>query len=493
MIDKIRAIERRAGGAGDITDGPMARTKATGEAKPASAARPHAEAGGARTARHRELRGEIDAVDARIHALLNDRARLARAGRHLQARRRPHRRFLPARSARRRCCAWRASATRGRCATKKSCGCSARSCPPAWRRRSRSRSAFLGPGGHVLADGGAQALRPFGARAGAGVGRRGVPRSRGGHADFGVVPVENSTEGTVNNTLDMLLTSPLQICGEVELRIHQYLMGSDEALDEIKRVCAHPQSLAQCRGWLDEHLPDVRARAGHEQCRRRAPRARRGGHGGDRRRDRRRGLRPRRCWRRDRGPRRTTPRAFLSSAARSSSRAATTTPPCSCSALHTRFARRAVPAARAAGEAQDQHDAHRVAAVASQASGTTCSSSTSTVTPTSRTSPRRWPRSRSAPRCSACSGSYPRAVRSTGTLRQAPGPPSREWESHFHFGIVHAASHSSPEAFAFMSFISDASMPAHVRARRKNTAMRRCFLLAQHFLDLSSAPPRCVR
>ena len=47
-----------------------------------------------------------------------------------------------------------------------------------------------------------------------------------GHADFGVVPVENSTEGTVNNTLDMFLTSPLKICGEVELRIHQYLMGT---------------------------------------------------------------------------------------------------------------------------------------------------------------------------------------------------------------------------------------------------------------------------
>ena len=48
-----------------------------------------------------------------------------------------------------------------------------------------------------------------------------------GHADFGVVPIENSTEGTVNNTLDMFLTSPLKICGEVELRIHQHLMGSD--------------------------------------------------------------------------------------------------------------------------------------------------------------------------------------------------------------------------------------------------------------------------
>ena len=76
-----------------------------------------------------------------------------------------------------------------------------------------------------------------------------------GAADFGVVPIENSTEGTVNNTLDMFLTSPLKICGEVELRIHQNLMGRMTMLGDIRRVCAHPQSLAQCRGWLQEHLP----------------------------------------------------------------------------------------------------------------------------------------------------------------------------------------------------------------------------------------------
>jgi chorismate mutase/prephenate dehydratase len=78
-----------------------------------------------------------------------------------------------------------------------------------------------------------------------------------GTADFGVVPIENSTEGTVNNTLDRFLNSPLKICGEVELRIHHYLMGNVPSLDRIQRICSHPQALAQCRGWLDEHLPDV--------------------------------------------------------------------------------------------------------------------------------------------------------------------------------------------------------------------------------------------
>lgn len=78
-----------------------------------------------------------------------------------------------------------------------------------------------------------------------------------GHADFGVVPIENSTEGTVNNTLDMFLTSPLKICGEVELRIHQHVMGRMHGLEKILRVCSHQQSLAQCRQWLDEYLPNA--------------------------------------------------------------------------------------------------------------------------------------------------------------------------------------------------------------------------------------------
>jgi len=78
-----------------------------------------------------------------------------------------------------------------------------------------------------------------------------------GHADFGVVPIENSTEGSVNHTLDRFLTSPLHICGEVEMRIRQNIMGKMRSLREIKRICSHPQSLAQCRQWLKETLPDV--------------------------------------------------------------------------------------------------------------------------------------------------------------------------------------------------------------------------------------------
>ncbi|MEI8298270.1 MAG: prephenate dehydratase [Pseudomonadota bacterium] len=78
-----------------------------------------------------------------------------------------------------------------------------------------------------------------------------------GVADYGVVPIENSTEGTVSHTADMFLLSPLKICGEVELRVHQHLLGRMESLQRIERICSHQQSLAQCRGWLAENLAGV--------------------------------------------------------------------------------------------------------------------------------------------------------------------------------------------------------------------------------------------
>ena len=76
-------------------------------------------------------------------------------------------------------------------------------------------------------------------------------------AQYGVVPVENSTEGVINYTLDMFIHSPLKICGEVELRIHQHLMTKANDLGAVRRVYSHQQSLAQCRNWLDLNLPTV--------------------------------------------------------------------------------------------------------------------------------------------------------------------------------------------------------------------------------------------
>lgn len=78
-----------------------------------------------------------------------------------------------------------------------------------------------------------------------------------GRADFAVVPVENSTEGAVARTLDLIVNSPLKICSEVMLPIHQALMRKQGGLDGIARVYGHAQSLAQCQLWLNRHLPNA--------------------------------------------------------------------------------------------------------------------------------------------------------------------------------------------------------------------------------------------
>ncbi|NDP48202.1 MAG: prephenate dehydratase [Sulfuriferula multivorans] len=78
-----------------------------------------------------------------------------------------------------------------------------------------------------------------------------------GRADFAVVPVENSTEGSVGRTLDLIVSSSLKICSEVMLPIHQTLMRKQGNLDGIVRVYGHAQSLAQCQQWLSRHLPNA--------------------------------------------------------------------------------------------------------------------------------------------------------------------------------------------------------------------------------------------
>ena len=78
-----------------------------------------------------------------------------------------------------------------------------------------------------------------------------------GAAHYGVVPVENSTEGVITHTLDRFVNSTLSICGEVQLRIHHFLLGKGERLEDVRRVDSHRQSLAQCHRWLDTHLPGV--------------------------------------------------------------------------------------------------------------------------------------------------------------------------------------------------------------------------------------------
>ena len=82
-------------------------------------------------------------------------------------------------------------------------------------------------------------------------------RAESGAAQFTVVPVENSTEGAVGRTLDLLVSTPLRICGEIELRIQQNLLSRAESMSAVKRIYSHAQSLAQCNTWLSHNLPAV--------------------------------------------------------------------------------------------------------------------------------------------------------------------------------------------------------------------------------------------
>ena len=202
------------------------------------------------------IRDSIDAIDARIHGLLNERARFAQlvgisksaSGRAVDYYR-PEREAEVLRMALKRNQGPLRDEEIARLFREIMSACLAQQEP--------LKVGFLGPEGTFTQ---AAVLKHFGSSV------RALPLAaideifhevEAGVADFGVVPIENSSEGTVNHTLDMFLSSGLKICGEVELRISHYLMGKMSGFEAIKRICAHPQALAQCRAWLDEQLPEV--------------------------------------------------------------------------------------------------------------------------------------------------------------------------------------------------------------------------------------------
>ncbi len=82
-----------------------------------------------------------------------------------------------------------------------------------------------------------------------------------GTADFGVVPIENSTEGAISRTLDLLMQTPLTISSEVSIPVHHNLMTLSGNMDGIRSICAHSQALAQCQGWLNQHYPNIMRQA----------------------------------------------------------------------------------------------------------------------------------------------------------------------------------------------------------------------------------------
>jgi chorismate mutase/prephenate dehydratase len=202
------------------------------------------------------LRARIDSVDQRLHALINERARLAQqAGisKHKDGHTvdfyRPEREAEVLRMAIER--------NRGPLRNEEIVRLFREIMSACLAQEEPLKVAFLGPEGTFTQQ---AVLKHFGHS----VRALALPtvdevfqEVEAGSADFGVVAIENSSEGTITNTLDRFLASPLHICGEVELRVHHCLMGKMDSLSRVVRVCAHSQALAQARGWLNEQLPEA--------------------------------------------------------------------------------------------------------------------------------------------------------------------------------------------------------------------------------------------
>ena len=134
-------------------------------------------------------------------------------------------------------------------------------CMSACALETPSRVAYLGPAGTFSEE---AALGYFGSsivRVPCASFDEVVRATSAGAADFGVVPVENNSEGVVTRSLDLLLNSPLHIVGEVSLLVRHHLVRLSKSLEGIEVVLAHPQALAQCQGWLGKHLPEAERRA----------------------------------------------------------------------------------------------------------------------------------------------------------------------------------------------------------------------------------------
>jgi len=203
------------------------------------------------------LRGRIDAIDRELLALLNRRADVATAiGALKRAEGSPA--FRPEREAAVIDALKRVNA--GPLPTE--------SVAPIWREimsacrslETPTRVAYLGPAGTFSE---LAALGYFGAsivRLPCANADEVFHAASAGAADFGVVPVENSSEGVVTRSLDLFLTTPLTIVGETSLYVRHNLLRKVDSIDGIAAVCAHPQALAQCHAWLSHHLPDAERR-----------------------------------------------------------------------------------------------------------------------------------------------------------------------------------------------------------------------------------------
>lgn len=204
------------------------------------------------------LRDQIDAIDAQLLVLLNKRAQLAQAVGHVKAETdapvyRPEREAQVLRSLAERNPGPLHGADVQVIFREVMSACRA--------LEKRVSVAYLGPAGTFSEQ---AVYRQFGQSV------LGLPcmsidevfrATEAGAADFGVVPVENSTEGVVNRTLDLLLQTRLIISAELALPVHHHLMTASGNMEGVTRICAHSQALAQCQSWLSQHYPEIERHA----------------------------------------------------------------------------------------------------------------------------------------------------------------------------------------------------------------------------------------
>jgi len=204
------------------------------------------------------LRQQIDAIDTQILALLNQRARVAQEVGHVKAETnapvfRPEREAQVLRSVAERNLGPMLSPDVQTVFREIMSACRA--------LEKRVTVAYLGPVGTFSEQ---AVYQQFG-RAVEGMPCASIDEvfraTEAGTADFGVVPIENSSEGVINRTLDLLLQTTMIISGEVSLAVNHSLMTRGGSMDGVKVICAHSQALAQCQLWLNQNYPNIERRA----------------------------------------------------------------------------------------------------------------------------------------------------------------------------------------------------------------------------------------
>lgn len=203
----------------------------------------------------RALRAKIDALDEKLQNLIDRRARLALDIAQVKRRSGPDDFYRPEREAE---VLDRALArNRGPLSNEAVARLFREIMSACLALESRLKVAFLGPEGTFTQEAALKHFGHFVETAPFGAIDEVFREVESGNVRFGVVPVENSTEGAINHTLDMLLNTSLKICGEVDLRIHHHLLGRRDRIQGAKAVMSHAQSFAQCREWLDANLPSL--------------------------------------------------------------------------------------------------------------------------------------------------------------------------------------------------------------------------------------------